>query len=264
MPTPRALRPSRAARVLLAAIAALALVATSCGDDEDPSERADTIEETTSTTTGSSSGDAADDTDAPEEQDDPAVVAQLEEQLLEVADLPTGWSAEPDDGEDDESDEDADGDSDMAEDCGVEGSLLPDDIEPLAQVERQFVKGMVGPFLFTGLARYAEGDAETALDRFDEMVQQCREFSSTDEDGVETSGTMQPVSFPSFGDQSFAARLTIESEGMAGQGDLVAVRQGDELLLMMGLSMTTMFGDAPFEDGEYEQLVTAATQKAFG
>ncbi len=250
----------------LAITASVALVPTACGDDEGPSERADTIEES-STTTAASSGDSGDGTDAPEGADAPAVVAEQEAKLLEVADLPTGWSAEPDDGdEDDAADEDGtdDDDSDMAEDCGIDGGLLPDDIEPLAQVERQFAKGMVGPFVFAGIARYAEGEAETALDRFDDMVQQCRQFSSTDEDGIETSGTMQPVSFPSFGDQSFAARMTIESEGMAGQGELVAVRQGDELLLMMGLSMTTMLGDGPFEDGEYEQLVTAAAQKAFG
>ena len=67
-----------------------------------------------------------------------------------------------------------------------------------------------------------------------------------------------------FGDETFAARLGIESEGMVGQGDIVAVRTGDDVLLMLGLSMSTILGDAPFDDGEYEQIVSAAVEKAFG
>jgi hypothetical protein len=249
--------------------AALALVATSCGgDEEEPAERADTVEERSSTTqaAGDEGSAEGDDTAEDDREDDPAVVAELEELALELSDLPTGWSTMPDDDEDDgDAEEDgSDGGSDMAEDCGIEGEILPDDVEPLGEVEREFQKAEMGPFLFVSVTRFDEGEAEAAMDALGTMVQECRQFSSTDEEGVETSGSMEALSAGSFGDETFAARMNLESEGMSGQGDIVAARKGDDVVLMMGLSMTTILGSAPFGAGEYEQLVAAAATKAFG
>ena len=270
MMTPRAFRSSRPSRLALAVTAALALVATSCGgDEEEPAERADTVEQSTSTTQapgdeGATDDDASQEDREDDREDDPAVVAELEELSLELSDLPTGWSTMPDDDEDDAEDDGSDGDSDMAEDCGIEGEILPDDVEPLGEVERQFQKAEMGPFLFVSVTRFAEGEAEAAMDALGKMVQECRQFSSTDEEGVETSGSMEALSAASFGDETFAARMNLESEGMSGQGDIVAARKGDDVVLMMGLSMTTILGNAPFGAGEYEQLVAAAAEKAFG
>jgi hypothetical protein len=237
-------------------MAALALLATSCGDDES-ADRADTVEESSSSTAAPAGEDTGGDADA----NDDEVDAELEARLLEVGELPTGWTVEPDDGDDDPEDDDG---SDMAEDCGFEGDILPDEVEPLGEAERQFQKSEIGPMVFVSVTRFADGEGETALDALGTMLQECREFSSTSSDGMEMTGTMQPLSFPSHGDETFAARLGIEAEGMSGQGDIVAVREGDEVVLMMGLSMTTILGDAPFGENEYQQIVEAAVQKAFG
>jgi len=260
MTTLRDLLASRPSRAALAAFAALALLAASCGGDE-PAAPADTSAEGSSTTqapegTGSDDADDADDAD-----DDPAVVAELEQMSLEVSDLPAGWSAAPDD--DDDDDDPADDGSDMAEDCGMEGDLLPDDVEPLGEVEREFQKDDLGPFFFVSVTRFDRGEAETAMAAIDSLVEQCSTFSSV-EDGVETSGTMEPLSFPAQGDQTSAVRMTIATEGMSGQGDIIAVRQGDDVVLVLGLSMSTFLGDAPFGAGEFDALVTTAVDKAFG
>ena len=264
--TPRALRSSRPFRLALAVTAAFALVATSCGgEEEEPAERADTVEQSTSTTQATGDEGAPEDDAAQDDpEDDPAVVAELEELSLELSDLPTGWSTMPDDDDDDGEPDGSDDGSDMAEDCGIEGEILPDDVEPLGEVERQFQKAEMGPFLFVSVTRFAEGEAEAAMDALGKMVQECRQFTSTDEEGVETSGSMEALSADSFGDETFAARMNLESEGMSGQGDIVAARKGDDVVLMMGLSMTTILGSAPFGAGEYEQLVAAAAEKAFG
>jgi hypothetical protein len=269
-----ALASSRPFRLALAVMAALALVATSCGDDE-PAERADTVEESSSTTAPAGTEDDSDDGDdggggGEPREDESAIEAELEAKLVAVADLPTGWTGGADgddDGADEDDGDDGDGDGDeseMAEDCGFEGDILPDDVEPLAEVEREFEKSDLGPFLFVSLTRFAEGEGATAIDALETMLQQCRDFSSSGTDGAGTKGTMQPLSFPSHGDETFAARLEFEAEGVTGQGDVVAVRTGDEVVLMMGLSMATFLGGAPFAQDEYHQIVGTAVEKAFG
>lgn len=257
MPTPRAPRPSRPARLAAAALASLAVLFTSCGDDGGSSERAETVRESTTTTTAA--GNDADEPAADGEERDAEVETELEQRALEVGDLPTGWSVSPED--DDESDDDGD-ESDMGDECGLEDDILPDDVEPLAEVEREFQKSEIGPFVFVSLTRFPGGRAEEAMAALNTMVQECREYTSTDEDGMTMRGTFGPLSFPERGDQTFAARMSVDAQGMTGQGDLVAVRKGDHVVLMMGLSMSTFLGAAPFVEGEYLEIVDAAVGKA--
>ena len=152
----------------------------------------------------------------------------------------------------------------MGEDCDIQDDVLPDDLEPAEEVEREFQKAQMGPFVFTSVSRFDGSDADEAMGAFRTMLEQCTEFTSTDDDGTVVTGGFAPVSFPSHGDETFAARLTMQGEGFLGEGDIVAVRSGADVVLTFGLQMTTVFGGESFADGEFEGIVDTAVTKALG
>jgi len=224
-------------RRLLAPLAIL-LVLVSCGSDDDDSDRADTLEETTTTSVAE---EASTTTSEPEDADSgPVTQEALSGALLTVDDLPSGWAVSP-------PDEDED-DDDFCEDA-------PKYRQPVMEAEVEFQESDFGPFAFEAIGTY--DDASAYMDEIRAAVEACRDFTETDEDGSESKGSFQPLSFPKFGEETFATRLSGEGGGFPFSGDIVIVRLDDELVMMIG-SLAVMGGGVD----DFEDLVRKAVDRA--
>lgn len=209
----------------IAALAlALAVIAGACGGDDDQARTLDT----TTTTAEPSRDDRANadngDDDDVEDEDATAptkpAASNLDQVILTLADLPAGWTTaaeDPDDTTDDSF-------------CGDVDPLA--DVEPAAEAEVSFQQSEMGPFLAAVALRFDDG-ADDVMDLFAEAVDACREFTETDEDGNETVYRFDPMSFPSLGDGTFAARLSSTTFLGPLSLDMVTVREDDVVLLVM-------------------------------
>ena len=231
----------------IVALAAAALLPLACGGGDDGSDaRPESTPQRETTTVA-------------EDPEPEAPARDVEEMALALDDLPTGWAASPSD----EDGDDGDDPSDMAEDCDIDDDVLPEEFEPSEEVEREFQKSQMGPFVFHSVGRLEAAEAEQAMGAFRTMVEQCTDYTSTDDDGNQVRGSFAPVSYPSHGDETFAARLSMEGEGFLAEGDLVAVREGGDVVLVFGIQMTTFMGGQEFAEGEFETIVDTAVAKAF-
>jgi hypothetical protein len=201
---------------------ALTLMA-SCGDDDGGSERADTPSTTATTiapeTTGSSAPEQTSTTAAATGSEDPAA------RLLTVDDLPTGWSEAPELTEDDEE-------SGAAELCA---DVVGPDLD-VPNAERGFKAGDLGPFLLHAVAIVDdEAQARDVMSRFTTCIQ----------DPPAAGGfTVAPLSFPSLGDETVAARLSLDAQSSEDDGggfpatvDLAMIRQGRLVTIVAGIGV---------------------------
>jgi len=222
-------------RCLLAPLAILLLL-VGCGSDDD-SDRADTLEETTSTT---AANDTTTTSEAEGAESGPVTQEALNAALLTVDDLPSGSAVSPP-SEDEEDD-------DFCEEA-------PQYRQPVMEAEVEFQESDFGPFAFEAIGTY--DDASAYMDEIRAAVEACRDFTETDEDGSESKGSFQPLSFPKFGKETFATRLSGEGGGFPFSGDIVIVRLDDELVMMIG-SLAVMGGGVD----DFESLVRKAVDRA--
>ena len=196
---------------------AILFVLAACGVTEngDDSE-ARTVEETSSTTSTTST------TAEPESDDETTTTADsggrgsLDDVVLELDDLPTGWSVSPDDSSesDDTFCDEADPFTDLNE---------ADD-----KADSDFQQSDFGPFVGSIAAQYGgDSDAEGVLDSFENAVEACREFTETDEDGATITYRFDPLSFPQLGDDTFATRLSATTVLGPFAFDIVIARVDD-------------------------------------
>jgi hypothetical protein len=187
--------------------ASLALLLAACGDDDDNGQ-AQTIETTTtvaeegSSTTSGASSDLSD------------VVVQLD-------DMPAGWSVTPPESDDDTDDE------------LCEGQDPFNEIEPQDEAESGFQQSELGPFVSSAASQYADEDqAGEMMDQLAEATNACQSFTQTDEDGTETEFTISALSFPDLGDETFAFRLAATTMLGPLTMDFAVVREGSTGLLI--------------------------------
>lgn len=223
------------------ALGLVAILAVSCGGSE---EQAQTISPTT--VEGSTT------TTEPEQE-----VGDLQQKLLTVADLPTGYSLEPP--EDEEEDE---GPSEFCEGASLE---LAEEFGATQEAEVSFAKGEASlagaAFLGQTLGEYSDDNADRAFDHAVEVFQGCQEFETTQEDGTTFKGTLSPLSFSKFGDETFAIHLSgeLEGEGMTFPigGDVVFAREGRVICLLVSFG----FGASQIPATELEDIVEIAMAK---
>lgn len=232
-------------RIAAAVLTLVALVAGSCGGDDDPAgERADTLVPQTTRPEGTApAGDDAGDDD------------DIRAKLLTASDLPTGYVQQPaaDDADDDES-----------EFCPALDDLGETD-EPTEEAEVAFAKEEAGAFGFTtivhNLGRFeSEEAADAAFDEFSLGMQTCQTFDTSDDEGT-FKGSFAPLSFPNLGDETFAIHMVgdAESQGITIDlaGDFVVVRQGRTIMLLF----TIGFGRGIVPTAELEPIVRKAADK---
>lgn len=214
---------------MVAMVAVLALVSGACGGGEEPAERADTVDDT-----------AQSDTARDQNGDEASGAVDVEQALLTLEDMPTGWTTSPDAGEDDEG---------AAEFC--DGLDITDD-EADADAEASFEESEMGPFVSHAVARF-DGAGDTRFAQLRQAIEECGDFETTDEDGNTLTGRLSAVSFPELGEESLAVRLsgtvTTVADPDFGElelpmaGDLVFLRQGDVVTGLFHLAIdATAFG----------------------
>lgn len=118
--------------------------------------------------------------------------APLEEALLTLDDMPTGWTTAPellDDGEEEQGE------------CTFDADLGEEDESEVA-----FKQGDSGPFVLQAAGQFDEpAAAERFMVDFAAFVERCRSF---EEEGVAT--TITDLSFPELADESFAFRMAVD------------------------------------------------------
>ena len=98
-------------------------------------------------------------------------------------------------------------------------------IPPLELQSTSFTQGDAGPFITNVVARFANEDtAKAFMDLTAETVDSCRSY--------EVNGStvrLGPLKFPTFGDETFAAKATGTYAGGPLDGDIVYVRVGNRV-----------------------------------
>ncbi len=214
---------------IVAMVVVLGLVSGACSGEDDPAERADTVDDAAEVETGS---------DGTEEN--AAGDVDVEQALLTLEDMPTGWTTSPDAGEEDEG---------AAEFC--DGLDITDD-EPDAEAEASFEGSEMGPFVSNAVARF-DGGGATRFAQLRQAIDGCGDFDTTDEEGNTLTGRLSAVSFPEFGEESLAVRLsgtvTTVADPDFGElefpmaADLIFFRQGDVVAGLFHIAIdTSAFG----------------------
>lgn len=206
-------------RIMLIAVGFTSALVIACGGG---SERATTIEPTVTpiqatqppqetATIVETPGSAA---TTPEDAD---IGERLPEALLTLEDMPTGWTVSPT--EEDEEDDDG------SEICGVASGQFAEDAS--ARVTANFQESEFGPLLAQIIDLFADGNAKRVVAEFSDAFGSCTEWTDIDEDGNETTWRLSPLSFPKFGDETFAFRMSTVTFLGAVELDFIVWRRGD-------------------------------------
>lgn len=202
-------------RLLTALVIVGMLILSACGGGDD---RAATLppEEAAGPTTQSRAPQPAQRTEA-----------ELRAALLTVTDLPAGFTV----------------------DTSPESASTTSGCEQLDALKRQggselearFTKGSYGPFVSETLKQGpSEAATHDALVKMSGALSQCRTFSTKADDGSTVTMKLGPLSFPKLGDETFALRMTADSQGLTLAGDMVVIRQDAVGILITNLAFGTV------------------------
>jgi hypothetical protein len=173
----------------------------------------------------------------------PAPAADLSKALLALDDMPPGWSPQT-----------------VSSDSGASPSCVPlkdGAWKHLPQsAEADFEQGQTGPFLIEQLAGGSASQAGAAMRALIKATGECAKFTQKTGSGT-NAWSLEPLSFPSYGDATYAFALTIASDaGMSAGGDVVIVRKGGVLV------QVTVYGIGSVSVSTVEDLVGKAVAKA--
>ncbi len=169
---------------------------------------------------------------------------QLAGMLVTADDLPFPWT--DDDSTDDTSDPKP-GDPDW--DCVDAIDALGD---TLASAQGSFATIDKSGFFYEGLTQYA--DATGTFTEIADTLDGCTTVSFPD-NGDQILGTIEPMPFYEYGDDSAAWRLTFPSGRTTIDYDLLTVRYGDVVAFF------AYAGLHPIDEDEFDALVLIAEQK---
>lgn len=186
--------------------------------------------------------------------------------LLSLDDLPEGWMQVDDEFSDGEEFGDLSDDPFDAP-CGLIDEDLDFDFDSVAEAERSFEGGELGPFLAQNLVQLeSSGDAQEVMGVF-RMMFDCEEWSETDEFGDEMIFTIDEMEWDDIGDDIFALSIGLdfgdmseeEAAMMALFGDIsfefVFVQRGEFVSMLMYIDI---FG---VTEADFESLVRRADEK---
>lgn len=183
---------------------------------------------------------------------------QLRSTLLSVSDMPPGWAVGlgANESEDSTTNED-----DFV--CPAAKAKFPPEFSAAVDNDHvvTFNKGEFGPFVMEGLVAF--DDPEAKFSQAKEALSSCagQSWDETDKDGAKTTYTLNEVSTAARGDDHFAYRLSGMSTGAAITVDMVYVREGPTVALIVGVGVTSIFGGGQLDAAEFETILDAATAK---
>lgn len=210
------------------AVIIAAFLVAACGDtDGDRAETVPTRAPSATSTQSQASVDTPEAADAtptntPEPTQEPEALAQerIDAALMSLDDMPAGWS--PGVGDEDE------GDDDGLQLCGDTSPRPADEFSAVAGAQAEFQQAELGPYYFQSIAAF-EGDlAAQAMEFFRELMADCPDWEETDEDGTTLAYSVSPMSFGTYGDETFALRITASGVPLFGslQADMALIRYG--------------------------------------
>lgn len=177
----------------------------------------------------------------------------LTSMLLTLDDMPSGWSTYTDDMGSDDAEETTDDDTF----CPEAESVVEDDSDD--EVEAMFSQGELGPFVFQGISPSTKEEYERVVDALDSCIGE--EWTTTDEDGVESKYAMEELSAPDLGEDSRSYRMTATFDGGLLTADLVTGHSEGAAVLLMGTSMTTFLGSSELSAEDFDEIVNVANDK---
>ena len=174
--------------------------------------------------------------------------ADLEQLLVPIDDMPSGYSMDASDDDDD----------DPTRLCGR--PAISESIPHEAQAEVTYLGGQAGPGLFEQLTSYSsEGGATTALDAARDALGSCTEFEDTDDDGTVTRYTIAALSFDNIADDQIASALGSRVRPVLGH---VRHRRhahaGNVIMLTGGLSVISAAGAGQLQPGDFVEFTKTA------
>ena len=198
----------------IALIAALALATAGCSSNSPQAQTLPAQSATPAPAATSATATAA-----------AASSSQLTSELLAVTDLPAGWSTTA------TSSSSGGAASCKALDSGAWQSLP-------ANAEADFTGGTLGPELAEKLAAGSASQVAAAWQAFTAATAQCASFTTPDSSGGTDKFSLAGLSFPSYGDGTYAFALTVDADGVSASGDVVVVRKGDVLVQIFAVGLT--------------------------
>lgn len=165
--------------------------------------------------------------------------AQLQNELLAITDMPTGWSAVPDTG------------SGGAASCPAlnGGGRMP------SNAKAQYEKSALGPLVGEGLAAGSAAAENADWSRVQTALNTCRSYTSDNGDGTTTAWTLSALSFPAYGQATYALAVTATDSGVTLSGDVILVRKAGVLVTV------TVLGVGGVDVGTVEGFVGKAVGK---
>ncbi|MFF0345984.1 hypothetical protein [Kribbella sp. NPDC004875] len=180
--------------------------------------------------------------------------AELTKALLELGDLPSGFSLDKDD-----PDDTAKPFSSPSSRCKTLVKYLNATKAPgsKASVTRTFTGGQEGPYIDYGLDSMGTSDEVTDLrDSYAEAVDSCTKVSLKTEGSGTTSMKVEKITAPAYGDKPFAFRLTGTSGPKRGLEYTGLVTGLDDVILSVGV----LAGQGTELEPATEAAVTRAKQ----
>jgi hypothetical protein len=230
----------RTARARLAVAFSCAFLGLAAGCADDPPERAGTVSsDETSKETADEEAAGPDGAKDPVTDDNARRVLSDKEAkgaLPGVAQMPSGWSVDPDNtlGDDeDDSDDDDDDDTTTPAKCQELFDTLDqaNEDDPVGNASVTFTQGGFGPFLGVDISSFEDDVNDESLGRALDTLGECPKFTVDTHDGeAPTTYTVSPLSFANVGEETAAFRMTFESEGMGVALDFAVVRVGHNLV----------------------------------
>ena len=166
----------------------------------------------------------------------PRIDRDLESALLELADMPEGWTISPDD--DDPSDPSA---PQCEQDLGAVFEGYP-------RTEVAYQESDFGPYISQSLVKLgSDNEADLLIDEWIEVVDRCQTYVDSDGNTL----AFGPLNLDERGDRTFALRLSVSSEFFPAAADYIVVR--DDAVVMAFVNLA--FGATDFElTSEYLDL----------
>jgi hypothetical protein len=167
---------------------------------------------------------------------------RVKSQLLTVEDLPAGWAVD-----------NSGNDSSASTPACVRH--LKDIMETDEHADADFVKGDPFPALNQGLGRFAtSADAVKAFTQGSAVLDGCKDISFTS-GGEKITGSIGPMSLPTFGERSRAWRVDLSAQGITVGMFILMVQKGAEIQALV-------YGDFGTPDvDEFTTLAKTAVDK---
>lgn len=222
-------------RVYLTIPVAAVVLLAGCGDSP---ERAVTVGET------SAANEPAEATSAPPKAKgagDELNAKQVKAALLTVTDMPTGWSATP-------NQDDAEDTNDTMEPASCQAMFDKMDADkgaakPKAKAEASFAAGgALGTQFSMEVSSFEEDGQGDKVEEVAAALSKCSKITSTDSSGIKTEMELAGLSFPNLGDQTLAMRMNAQSDGIAVVADLVVVATGHNIVTFTAAGLQPMPG----------------------